>query len=353
MKQLVKIVSLVFLSGFITNCPQESDNDNERNLSLLYLASQNSSNADSSISSQYSNSVSGSSTDVAASTSTASASTSASSSAGTSASTSVSTSIKKYLNQIRTKVASKAIRAQTCDGTTKSYSGTYTTSFTVNGSSTSSIITSGSYTVTPNLKINGSYSCPTGGLPAAGTLVDGTYDITSSYTYTGSIEIIFNDAKIKYFDIESHVNNGTYSLKESTLNGTITTSDINDTIENTASYTYTSSPYTVTVTSTLNGSGSSKVSSSSLQADSGSATSIDATTSQATKWNTSYTTSVPNGVSSTCYNSVLLETGYSVTGTYNGNSVTASYYLDTDKYEELLKEYGVTFTDCTVTSALK
>lgn len=87
---------------------------------------------------------------------------------------------------------------------------------------------SSSYTITPNITTKISCTYPT--------------NLTTSYAYTitGSLQIVFTNATIKYLDIDAFTKTAATTYKTTTLSGNISVSNINQSITGSTTAKYTS-----------------------------------------------------------------------------------------------------------------
>lgn len=338
MKKRLNLISVSLIMALLVFC-QKKKEDNTKSLSLLALAALSNTTA-----AQYPNSVSGSAEAVKGAQGTTSG-VSAATSAATSGAQSVAQSV---LGSERANIIAKGLASSkalsTCDNTERSVTGTYTTASTVTASSsTASFLTSGSYTVTPNITIKGTYSCS----PSSSTTSSSS---SFNLTYSGSMTVVFSSATLKYFDVEDFVKNGKFTYKTVTLNGTVTTSNLSMTYTAKGTSQSTTSGTTTTYVSSADysttNSDSSK--SSSMQIDGGTAVSFELSSSGKGIFSiksTSTLNSSPYSYTS-CYNTLNAEAGSKTSGTYNGGAVSVSYNYTKADYEKMLTALGGTVTYC-------
>lgn len=334
MKKSISILILATISlVFFLECKKD-DKDNTPLFAGLVLLNQR---RGSSASITYSNSTTGSSQAIAGSTSSTSAASSATSSATQSATSAATNILSNSVQDVSIK-ASESLGSRvpfqdstTCNGTTKTATGSYKTAFT-------STAGSGSYTVTPNITASVTYSC--------------TYSSSSNYTFngtstiTGSLSVTFTNATITYFDIDSFVKNGTIAFKSSTLTGTITVSNINQSFSENRSYLFTTSGSTSKYNLTSNGSYSDSVATSNLVVDGASASTLSLTETALYNFVLNSTSTITGSTYSTCYNTFSADSGGAVSGTYNSSAVSTSYALTSDNYKKYLAALNLTVTMC-------
>ncbi|MEM7179781.1 MAG: hypothetical protein AAF518_02635 [Spirochaetota bacterium] len=305
-----KLTSLIvaLLLAFTINCKEEEDN-NDQNLALLYLASQNSSGTVT-----YGNTATGSSTGISGSYGTSSG---VSSSVSTSFSSATLTSSSKLVEpsiraQIQDQVQGKIRQTSTCTASTSNISGTVTTASTLT-------CLSGSAAYTPNVTFSGTYvvTCPT----------STTSKATFNYTYTGSTEIVYSSCNLKIFDVKTYVDSGqqTYQSTTTTLTGTVSASNISGTAV--------SEIDSSTGQSTSNANSTSTITSSALSVDGGTASAVDITAKTITE-SLVFTISSSNGSFTVNYISGTLS--FQNQGTINGESIDGSYTIDSSG----LSQYG-------------
>lgn len=145
-------------------------------------------------------------------------------------------------------------------------------------------------------------------------------------------------------DIEAFVKNGIFEFKETTLNGTVTTSDFNYSYILNQNISTSTTDKTRNSQLTASGPSSSKASSSNLQVDGGNPVAMNITNesnlvaSLDMKSNTETNTS--------CYQSLNYQAGGKNYGTFNGEQVVASYNYTTEDYKKLMEKQGQTVTMC-------
>jgi len=335
MKKGLNLISVPLIIASVVFCEKKKD-DKTKNLSLLALAALSNSTA-----AQYPNSVSGSAEAVKGAQGTTSG-VSAATSAATSGAQSVAQSVlgaERANAIVKGLIASKAL--STCDNTERSVTGTYTTASTVTASSsTAFFLTSGSYTVTPNITIKGTYSCA----PSSSSSSSSSYNLS----YSGSMTVAFSNATLKYFDIEDFVKNGKFTYKTVTLNGTVTTSNLSMTSVAKGSSQSTTSSTTSTYVSSADysttNSDSSK--SSSMQVDGGTAVTFDLSSSGKSIMSMKTTSTLSGSTYSSCYNTLSVEAGSKTSGTYNGGAVSVSYNYTKADFEKMMTALGSTVTYC-------
>lgn len=349
MKKMIPLITLLSFCLMFVDC-KEDKKDNTTLLAGLVLLNQNKSTS-ASVAASYPNSVTGSSTAISGTTSATTASSSATGSATSGATNAAANILEASLQDGVSKSKSNAqtriiFDSTTCNGVTKTATGTYTTTTTITTSSTgaSSYLTAGSFTIKPNITTKVTYNCTT---PTSTTT---TTDYSSSgnyeYTFTGSLEITFNSATIKYFDIESFVTKGTFVYKTATLTGTIAVSNVNLVSNDKSTFTYSSSTGKGVSTYTFSGTNSDSSKSSNLVVDGAAAASFDVTTSGTYSGNFGLTGSFSGTTFTSCYNSLSFEQGGKVTGTYNGSAVGTSYNFTTADYKKFAAASGFTITMC-------
>lgn len=331
------LMFLILIFGFL-NCQNKKDDTTQKNLIFLALASANAN----SISAQFPNVVEGSPEAIKGATSVGTATSDAISSATGSAGLLTgstgggggpSSNILSFEKNLLISKALNSVRATPCNGTEQTINFTYTTEFTVTASPLSNLL-SGSYTVKPNLKYEGKSRCNQG--PPS----------TSSFEYntTGSVEVTFNNATIKFLDIEKFVKEGQFVYSQVTLNGTVSETNINDTFGLT---TENSSSNNTFISKTKSSSSrSSKTTSNNLQIDGGSPASLEITNRARGNFDSELKSSFSGNSSSSCFSKFFSEGGTSHEGTYNGGKVKVSYNTDTEKTKQLWQAIGVPVVMC-------
>lgn len=327
-KTLLLIMALIF--PFI-NCKKDDKKDNT-GLMLALLLMQPKASATAAVTAEYPNTITGTTADIKASSS---ASAAVSSAVGPAVSSASSTSnlqpAASIIESIRERVIQESVqRATICDGTTKKVTASIkNTGYGVQ----SSTFISGSYSYTVDLTVTGTINCPTASISNLDLTKDSSGTTTSTLTTTGSITMVFVNAKFKVFDVEAFVKNGTFQYNETTLNGEIKTTNINNYSVGTISNTYTAATKKNTSANSFSQSLQSKSAASALYIDS-STTAVSFSLDTASKTILEYSSTVDYSSSalSYCTNSFDIAIGGKTTGTYNNNQVSVSYSLNKDNY---------------------
>ena len=233
----------------------------------------------------------------------------------------------------------------TCNGTTQTVTGTYTTASQTCLSTTGTTTAcptqpSSSYTITPNITTKIIFSCtyPTN------LTTSYTQTLNATYTITGSLQIVFTNATIKYLDIDAFTKTAATTYKTTTLSGNISVSNINQSITGSTTAKYTSTTGQTTSTITNYSSYSDNIATSNLVVDSAQAATLNLAESGII--NSSQTLIATTGSSTSCYSAGSYESGVSASGSYNGLAVSTSYNLTTQDYIKMLSASSSTITLC-------
>ena len=307
------------------------------------------------VASQYPNITSGFTASIQGASALSSATSSAISSSNTGATTLAANIVEPALKDaIRNSKSLTQARVNfnsttTCNGTTQTVTGIYTTASQICLSTTGTTTVcptqpssqpTGSYTITPNITTKITFSCtyPTN------LTTSYTQTLNATYTITGSLQIVFTNATIKYLDIDAFTKTAATTYKTTTLSGNISVSNINQSITGSTTAKYTSTTGQTTSTITNYSSYSDNIATSNLVVDSAQAATLNLAESGII--NSSQTLIATTGSSTSCYSAGSYESGVSASGSYNGLAVSTSYNLTTQDYIKMLSASSSTITLC-------
>ena len=347
MKNIVLITMITIISGLFVNCPKEKESNTGKIAAGLLLLGRNRQASGGNISANFPNSVTGSSAAISTTASGTAATGSATGTAVSGATSAASNLLEKSLKDAVSESKSNAqarlvFDTNTCNGTTKTANGTNVTTSVLNNTNSFGFVTAGTITIRPNLTTRITYNC------TRPTTTNNDYIQRDNNTYasTGSLELVFANATVKYFDIESYVKNGTFVFKTSTLNGTINVSNLVYNSNDNSTFTYTAATQRFSSTNISSGTNSDSSKTTNLVVDGAAPASYDVVSNGTFAYEFASNGGYTNQTFNSCYTKLDFESGGRVTGTYNGSAVATSYNLTKEDYRKYVAAFGSPITFC-------